>query len=191
MLKKTFASVSVAVLAAFLILPAATAANAANYVPVTSTTSDTVIAGETGVAAFAAGAFDAGTRVSFSVTGPGLAVLSNFKAATATHTKNTTSTGAVSVNVAAPANAPGAYAVTATGLLNGVSITGVATVTTVAADSAEGRALAGADGALASTGFNAPLLVVWGAVGVILLGVAMVVVLRLQRRSAASAVASA
>jgi len=121
-------------------------------------------------------------------------VLSNFKAATATLTKKATGTGAVSVNVAAPASAPGDYAVTAKGVLGGVETFGVATVTTVAADSAAGRALSGAGattGTLASTGFNAPLLVVWGAVGVILLGIAMVVVLRLQRRSAASAVSAA
>ncbi|MFC5929193.1 hypothetical protein [Cryobacterium melibiosiphilum] len=192
MLKKKFAGVAVAVLAAFLILPAATAANAANYVPTTSTTGDVVIAGETGVAAFAANAFDPGTSVSFSVDGPGLAVLSTFKAATATLTKTATGTGAVSVNVAAPANAPGDYAVTAKGVRGGVEIYGVATVSAVAADSAAGLALTGARAdALAATGFNAPLLVIWGAVGVIALGVAMVAVLRLQRRSAASTAAAA
>ncbi|TFD45354.1 hypothetical protein E3T55_18980 [Cryobacterium frigoriphilum] len=192
MLKKKFAAASVAVLAAFLILPAATAANAATYVPSTSTVSDTVIAGEVATAGFAAGAFDAGSSVNFSVTGPGLAVLSTFKAATATIAKTATGTGAVTVNVAAPASAPGNYSVTATGTLNGAATVGVATVTAVAADSDAGRALLASTGdALAGTGFNAPLLVVWGAVGVILLGVAMVAVLRLQRRSAASAVAAA
>ena len=186
MLKKKFAAASVAVLAAFLILPAATAANAASYVPESNVTvSAPAAAGEVAVASFAADSFDGGSSVNFSVTGPGLAVLSTFKAATATLTKTASAAGAVSVNVAIPVDAPGDYTVSAAGVLNGVAVVGTATVTAIAADGSL------ATGTLSETGFNAPLLVIWGAVGVIILGVAMVAVLRLQRRSAASAVAAA
>ncbi|TFD45353.1 hypothetical protein E3T55_18975 [Cryobacterium frigoriphilum] len=138
-----------AVLTAIAVVPVS-AATAATYVPSTSVTSDTVAPGEAATAGFSAGSFDAGSSVSFSVTGPGLAVLSSFRAATATLSKTATGTGAVTVTVTPPVGAPGNYAVTATGVLNGAATVGIATVTAVAPDATTGN---GNDG-LAQTGGN-------------------------------------
>lgn len=183
MFKKTLAASALAALAIFAVVPAA---NAATYVPESNVTSASVAPGETGVAAFAANSFDAGSSVSFSVTGPGLATLSIVKAAqTATLTKTAAGTGAVSVNVATPAEAPGTYSVTAAGTLNGAAVVGTATVTAVAADAP--LAGTGADKALASTGVNSPLLLIWAAAGVLLLGVAFLLVRNTVRRQGATA----
>ena len=113
------------------------------------------------------------------MTGSGTAVLSTVKAATVTLTKVASATGATSVNVKLPADATGSYTVTATGVTSANVAT--ASITIVAAD-------AGTTGkALASTGYNAPMLLIWGAAGVLLLGIALVVVMTIVRRQRATA----
>ena len=194
MLKKKFAAVSVAVLAAFLILPAATAANAATYVPEENITFPAITQpGETAVISVPAGSFVPNESVVYSVSGDTAVTFGIFKSAAvvSTHATVATATGASSVSVILPTNATGTYSVSALSA-SGITLPAVAIGTPIAdAGAAAASGDLAATGDLASTGFNAPLLVIWGAVGVILLGVAMVAVLRLKRRSAASAVAAA
>ncbi|RJT91031.1 sortase [Cryobacterium melibiosiphilum] len=168
--------IALAILAVFAV-PAA--ANAAGYVPADSiTVSGDVVAGGTVTVAFADGAFTPGEDVSFAVTGSGTATLSAFKAATVTLVKTASASGAASVNVTLPVDATGTYSVTATGLTSGTVGTAALTVTVL--DSATG-------GGLASTGYDAPVLLIWGAGGALLLGIALVVVLTIVRRQRATA----
>ena len=182
MFKKSLATAALAVIAVFAFAPAA---NAAEYV------SDSLItvaaapeAGESTPVAFNDGAFANGEDVEFSVTGSHTAVLSVVKTAvTSTLTKTATDAGAVTVTVAIPAEATGDYTVTARGVTSG--IVGTATLAVVAADA--GTAAVTTDKGLASTGFNAPVLVIWGAAGVLVLGLALVLVRVSVRRQHAAA----
>lgn len=187
MFKKSLATATLAVIAVFAFAPAA---NAAEYV------SDSLItvaaapaAGESTPVAFGDGAFSNGEGVEFSVTGSHPAVLSVVKTAvTSTLTKTATGAGAVSVTVAIPAEATGDYTVTARGVTSGT--VGTATLAVVAADAAPIATTDNgltADNGLAATGFNAPVLVIWGAAGILVLGVALVLVRLSVRRQHAAA----
>ena len=181
MVKKTFATIALAVLAV-LAVPAA--ANAAGYVPADDVVvSGTIEAGATVSVAFTDGAFTPGESVSFAVTGSGTATLSAVKAATVSLTKSATSAGAASVNVALPADATGTYTTTATGLTSGT--VGTAAITLPTADAGAGAS--STDGGLASTGYDAPMLAIWAAAGALLLGVALMVALTVVRRQRANA----
>ncbi|TFB95891.1 sortase [Cryobacterium sp. HLT2-28] len=176
MIKKTFAVVALAALALFAV-PAA--ANAAGYVANDKvTTSGAAVAGGTVTVNFAAGSFTAGENVMFSVSGSGTATLSVFKAATVSLVKAASSTGAASVAVKLPADATGSYTVTATGATS--ANVGTATITVAAAD-------AGTAKGLAHTGYEAPMLLIWGAAGALMLGIALVVVMGIVRRQRANA----
>jgi hypothetical protein len=159
------------------------AANAAvdPYVPNSSiTVSGPTSAGSTPVVNFAAGSFSAGEQVAFTVTGQGPISLSVVKAAVETarltELANAT-TGAVLLNVKLPANASGTYTVTATGRTS--ARVGTAFLTVAAVDAGSGKALA-------FTGANVSPLITWGAGGVVLLGLALLVVMGIVRRERAS-----
>ncbi|QYF73741.1 hypothetical protein [Cryobacterium sp. PAMC25264] len=83
-----------------------------------------------------------------------------------------------------PADATGTYTTTATGLTSGT--VGTAAISLAAADSAAGSG-SSANGGLASTGYDAPMLAIWGAAGALLLGVALTVALTVVRRQRANA----
>jgi hypothetical protein len=85
--------------------------------------------------------------------------------------------------VTLPSNARGTYSLTATGLSSGQLAT--AALTVVAADA--GSAAVGGNDGLAFTGSTVPTLVIWGAAGAVLLGIALMVVLTLQRRARSNA----
>ncbi|TFD45352.1 hypothetical protein E3T55_18970 [Cryobacterium frigoriphilum] len=102
--------------------------------------------------------------MNFTVTGSGAAVLSAVRAATVTFFKAADAAGSVSVTVALPANASGAYSLTAVGATSGFAQQSVVL------------------GELPSSGFSVPPLVPWAAVGVLLLGLALVLVRRSARR---------
>ncbi|TFB85605.1 hypothetical protein E3O44_13545 [Cryobacterium algoricola] len=177
MVKKTLAVIALAVLAIFAV-PAA--ANAAGYVADDHVlVSGTTEPGDTVDVEFTDGSFTPGEDVSFSCTGSGLATLSIVKAATATLVKSTSATGAVKVAVTLPSDATGTYTLTATGLTSGT--VGAASITVTAVDSASTATNTGTG--LANTGYTTPLLLLWAAAGALLLGVALVVVLRFVRRS--------
>lgn len=98
--------------------------------------------------------------------------LSVLKATTAS--KPTDAAG--SVTYTASASRPGTYTITVTA----GSTVATATLTVLPADTAEG-----AD--LPSTGYEIPMLAVWGGVGAIVLGIAFIAVLATVRRNRASA----
>ena len=181
MFKKSLATAALAVIAVFAFAPAA---NAVDYVSDAKVSiASAPIAGETAVVAFADTAFEANESVTYSVTGSEAATLSVVRTAvTSSLTKNASATGSSSVNVVIPATATGDFTVTA----KSASASYTATLDIVVADA--GAPLASsADKGLASTGFNAPVLVIWGAAGVLVLGVALVLVRLSVRRQHAAA----
>ena len=99
--------------------------------------------------------------------------LSILKASTAS--KPTDASGAVTYT--ASASEPGTYTITVTA----GSAVATATLTVAPADSASGSK------GLADTGYDVPVLALWGGAGAILLGAALIVVLVTVRRNRASA----
>ncbi|PXA70000.1 sortase [Cryobacterium arcticum] len=186
MFKKSLAAIALAVLAIFAV-PAA--ANAAGYVPVGNiTVSGAVTPGSVVTVSFTDGSFTPGEDVSFTLTGENAvgATLATFKSVVNSQSlvKTASDTGAVSLDVKLPTDATGTYTVTATGLTSGT--VGTASLTVGSADAGTGSSDSAAGG-LASTGYNTPMLAIWGAAGALLLGVALVVVLGVVRRQRATA----
>ncbi len=171
---------AVALLAAIAIFALPTAANAA-YVPANQggagTTQSAPGAPET--VAFTAGAFSNSEQVRVTVTGDPEAALGVVRAL-ASNTKDypATRSGALSFTVTVPTNAPAnaVYNVTATGVTSGN--VGTHTITVVTADSKKG---------LAFTGGTVPVVIIWGGAGVLLLGIALLVVFGVVRRQRLSA----
>jgi hypothetical protein len=179
MIKKAFAVVALATLALFAV---PTAASAAEYVPKESITVSGNSAASATVTINFDKAFKPRATVTFGVTGAGKpTTLSVVKTeATASLVKTAEASGTVALDVTLPAGASGSYTVTGT---DGTTI-GAATITVAAADA--GTAV-GTDDGLAETGYNAPVLLIWGAAGALLLGVALVLVLSVVRRQKATA----
>ena len=174
MAKKTFAVIALAFLAIFAV-PAA--ANAAGYVAADSiSVSGSSTPGSEQTVSFADGSFTAGEVVSFAVTGEG------FATSTVTLAGTANAQGAVTFKFTLPSNASGSYSITATGATS--ANVGTATVTVAAADA--GTAVGAEDG-LANTGFEAPVLLIWGAAGALILGIALVLVLNVVRRQKTTA----
>jgi hypothetical protein len=173
MLKKTLATAGIA-LAVIIATPFA--ANAATpYVAADNTVvSDSTPAPGQAVTV-------AGEGVRFSVTGEGAVTIA--AVTTASVTKTATAAGNVSAVVTPPANASGTYTVTATGLTSGT--VGTAALTVVAANSPAGsNGNNGVNaGNLASTGGNLPIAAIWIASGVLVLGIVLVAVVGIRRRS--------
>lgn len=183
-LKKLIAAALLVVVGVFAV-PAA--ANAAGYVPTSNiSVSGAATPGGTIVTGFAAGSFTPSETVSFSVTGSGLATLSA-ATATASITKQADASGATALNVKLPAGATGTYSVTATGQTSGNVATAAITVAPVDAAAAGGSTVADPSGALAFTGSNGSMLMIWAAAGAVMLGIALMLVLTLVRRQRANA----
>lgn len=179
-MKKIIAAVVLAVIGVFVV-PAA--ANAAGYVPSANVSvTGAVTPGGTADVDFAAGSFVPNESISFAVTGPGRATLSA-AAATVNLTKNADSSGAATVDVKLPADATGTFSLTATGAVSQNIAT--ATLTIAPADVAPGGG-ASSSGLLAFTGSTGSMLLLWSAGGVIVLGLALLVVLMLVRRQRAT-----
>jgi hypothetical protein len=184
MLKKTLATAGIA-LAVIIATPFA--ANAATpYVAADNTVvSDSTPAPGQAVTVAFENSFTAGEGVRFSVTGEGAVTIA--AVTTASVTKTATAAGNVSAVVTPPANASGSYTVTATGLTSGT--VGTAALTVVAANSPAGsnNNAAGNNGVnagnLASTGGNLPIAAIWIASGVLVLGIVLVAVVGIRRRS--------
>jgi hypothetical protein len=149
------------------------------YVPTTNVSVvGNVAPGGTIIVNVVNGTFIAGEQVSFAVTGEGSVTLAAIE--TTTLIKNANAEGGASVSVTLPTTARGSYALTATGLDSARVAT--ATLTVVAAD---GRPVASSNnaGGLAFTGSTVPTLVIWSAAGALMLGIALMVVVTLQRRA--------
>lgn len=182
MFEKSLAAAALAVLAVFAV-PAA--ANAADYVPESNiAVTGTIEPDGTVEVAFTEGSFTPGEEVSFTLTETNAqsAVLAAFRSDVTSQSlvKSATSDGAVALDVTLPTDASGTFTATATGLASGT--VGAASLTVGASDS--GFA---ADGDLASAGYNTPMLLIWGAAGALLLGIALVVVLGVVRRQRVAA----
>jgi len=173
MIKKALAGAGIALA---LLIATPVAANAA-YVPSANTTvSDSTPApGQAVTVAFAAGSFEGNEQVSFSVTGEGAVTISAITTASVT---KTAAAGAVSAVVTLPTNATGTYNVTATGLTSRNVGTAALTVVAIAADGSAVR--------LPFTGGTVPVAAIWIASGVLVLGVVLVAVVGIRRRSAIS-----
>jgi hypothetical protein len=182
MFKKSLATAALAVIAVFAFAPAASAVDYVSDAKVSVTAAP--VAGETAIVAFADNAFAANEDVTFSVTGSAAATLSVVKAAVTTSlTKQASATGASSVNVAIPSGATGDYTVSATS----ATASYTATLAIIAADAATTATDTEAANGLATTGYDVPVLVIWGAAGVLILGVALVMVRISVRRQHAAA----
>ena len=178
MFKKSLATAALAVIAVFAFAPAA---NAAEYVSdsLTTVTDSTPAPGAATTVSFGDTAFANGESVSFSAEGSPVATMSVIKTAVSNSVVKTASAaGAASAVITIPSNATGVYTVNAVGATSGNI--GTAVLTVVAADA--GTAAVTDDGGLAATGVNAPVLVIWGAAGILVLGVALVLVRRSVRR---------
>jgi hypothetical protein len=190
MFKKSLAAIALAVLAVFAV-PAA--ANASGYAPAENVTvSGNVVAGGLVVVNFSNNTFIAGESVSFTLTGENAAgaTLATFKSVVDSQSlvKTANASGGIALDVTLPTNASGTYTVTATGLTSGTVAT--ASLTVASADGAAtgtGTNSDAANGGLASTGYDAPMLAIWAAGGALLLGVALMVALTVVRRQRANA----
>ena len=175
MFKKSLATAALAVIAVFAFAPAANAVDYVSDAKVSIVSAP--VAGGTAVVGFAASAFASGESVTYTVSGSHAAVLTVIKTAvTSSLTKKAAVDGSSSVNVAIPSNATGDYTV----LAKSATKSYTATLDIVAAD-------AGTSTGLPSTGYNAPVLVIWGAAGILVLGVALVLVRISVRRQQVTA----
>jgi hypothetical protein len=165
MAKKALVTILLAVLAIFA-LP--TAANAAGYTAQGS--SATISAG--GVATLTFSGFDAGESTTASA--PDAVTLGAVKVVS-TASKNANSEGVVQYT--ASATKPGTYTITVVGA-SGKTAIGTLTVVPASAGAGSGNN----DGALPNTGLETNMLVIWGAAGVLALGIALVSVLTIARR---------
>ncbi|TFD66490.1 sortase [Cryobacterium ruanii] len=175
MFKKSLATAAIAVIAVFALAPAANAVDYVSDAKVSIVSAP--VAGGTAVVGFAASAFASGESVTYTVSGSHAAVLTVIKTAvTSSLTKQAAVDGSSSVNVAIPSNATGDYTV----LAKSATKSYTANLDIVAAD-------AGTSTGLPSTGYNVPVLVIWGAAGILVLGVALVLVRISVRRQRANA----
>lgn len=166
--------IAVVVIAAGALFFGPAAAHAA-YVPAANiTVTGAVTAGGTVSVDFADGSFAEGEGVSVALS----------CATTVTTTETATATGALNLDVAIPADATGTCTLTATGLTSGDI--GTVALTIASADGGAGAGAGGSDDELADTGASdSSMLLIWGASGVLLLGVALVVVMTTVRRQRA------
>jgi hypothetical protein len=175
MFKKSLATAALAVIAVFAFAPAA---NAAGYVPDDHVSVDaTPVAGEPAEIAFAPDSFVGDEMVNFTVTGSHAATLSVIKMAVESTISKAAVDGAVSVTMVLSPDAYGPYTVTGVGADSGN--VGTASMTVVPVDAGTDTGAAAGDnaaGTLSSTGYDMPVLVIWGAAGLLALGVALVLV---------------
>ena len=179
MFKKVLAVGALAVLAIFTV---PTAANAAPYGD-GSGNAGTVVVAPGQAAALTFSGFAAGEPTTASA--PDAVTLATVKVVT---TANKAANASGAVTYTATATQPGTYTVTVTGASSSQIRTG--TFTIAPADSATGTGSgsgSNANGSLPNTGLETPMLIVWGAGGALVLGIALVFVLTVVRRNKASA----
>ena len=170
---------AIAALALAVIFAVPTAAMAAEYVPPgnVSTSGGTVATpGQTKTIIFAAGSFCASESVVVTVTGSPTATLG-----APSYTSSANGSLTITVNVPSTATASSVYSIQAVGAKCGN--VGTSRLTVVLADSAT----AAAPGGLAFTGGTVSMLIVWSAAGILALGIALLLVMRVVRRQRAQA----
>lgn len=176
MFKKALAIGALAVLAIFSV---PTAANAASYGDGGDNGATVVVAPGAPVT-FSFGGFQPGEPTVASA--PDAVTLSALKVVV-TASKPAGPNGTVSYT--ASATQPGSYTITVSSASN-VATGTLTVVPTDAAGSGSGSG-SGSNGALPNTGFETPMLIVWGAGGALVLGIALVFVLSVVRRNKSAA----
>jgi LPXTG-motif cell wall-anchored protein len=172
MIKKFFA---VALLALLSIFAVPTVANAGGYGSA-GDQGGTVVVVPGAPASFTFGGFSAGEPTTASA--PDAVTLGAVKVVV---TANRAAGADGTVTYTASATTPGSYTITVTGAYGQVR---TGTLTVAPADSGSGS---NADGSLPNTGYETPMLIVWGATGALVLGAALVFVLMVVRRNKAAA----
>lgn len=172
MFKKIFATGLLAALALFAVPTAAQAADYGDGGPGTDNgDSAVVVAGQP--VSFSLGGFLPGEPTTASA--PDAVTLGALKVV---QTASRPAGAAGTVTYTASATQPGSYTITVASATN----VGVFTLVVVPADSAAGNG-SGSNGALPNTGLETPMLIVWGASGALILGLALVFVLNVVRRN--------
>jgi len=178
MFKKAIAGAGIA-LALLIATPIAANAAATPYVAAENTiVSDSTPAPGQPVTVTFEESFLAGEQVRFSVTGEGAVTIAAITTASVVKVAN--ADGTTAAVVTPPANATGTYTVTATGLTSGTVGTAALTVVAIGAD------VPGGSVTLPFTGGTLPIAAIWIASGVLVLGVVLLSVVGIRRRSAAS-----
>ena len=177
MIRKIIAAVALAVLGVFAI---PLAASAAPYTPAGSCgLGGSPVPSGTVVVTCVAGTWQDNEPVQVLVTGNTGVTVAVFKlATTSTGTVTASGTGSSVTNIALPADASGTYTVQQTGTISGAVDTETFTVVTAAGTTTTTTSTSG----LAATGTTLPLLIIWTASGLVLLGVAIVAVRIVVRR---------
>ncbi|NYF11681.1 hypothetical protein HDC94_002837 [Leifsonia sp. AK011] len=157
------------------------AAANADYVPESNIiVTGSFVPGGVVTVTFTDGSFFPGEPVTFTITGeptPSLAALGS-QMGTLETTGTADAAGAVAVQFVLPSNAQGTYTVTAVGEVSGNI--GSAAITVTPADSGGTTG----PGGLVNTGSELSALVIWGAIGALLVGTALVMALQVRRNRA-------
>jgi hypothetical protein len=174
---------AIAALALAVVFAAPTGAMAAGYVPPgngSSSGGPTTAAGGSVTVTFVGGSFSNGEQVAVSVTGDPKPTLGAIGTATSNYAAS--GTGGLVFKVTVPASATGSsvYSAQAVGATSGNVATYRITV------AASGSAVTDPRG-LAFTGGTVPMLIVWSGAGILALGIALMIVLRVVRRQRAQA----
>ena len=170
---------AIAALALAVIFAVPSTAMAAGYVPpgnVSSSGGTVSSPGQTKTIVFADGSFGEGESVVVTVSGSPAASLGS-----PSYTASATGSLTITVKIPSTATASSVYSIQAVGASTGN--VGTFRLTVVVPDSATGAQ----PGGLASTGGTVPMLIVWSAAGILMLGIALLLVMRVVRRQRAQA----
>ena len=168
---------AIAALALAVIFAVPTTAMAAGYVPpgnVSSSGGTVASPGQTKTIVFADGSFSASESVVVSVTGSPTATLG-----ATSYTSSATGSLTITVTIPTTATATSVYSIQAVGANSGN--VGTYRLTVVVADTGA------KSGGLAFTGGTVSMLIVWSAAGILTLGIALLLVMRVVRRQRAQA----
>ena len=180
MIRKIVAGVLLAVLGVFAV---PIAANAVGYVPSGSCgVSGSPVPGSTVTISCNAGTWADGETLSVTVSGNTAVTQAAFRTAVTSgpFTTAAAADGSSSTRLALPASASGTYTVTSTGTES--QNVDVETFNIVAAAPVAQTGSNSSTGEVAATGSTVPVLIIWAAGGLVLLGAAIVVVRVVVRR---------
>jgi hypothetical protein len=179
MIRKVFAVVALAVLGVFAV---PMVANAAGYVPsIACGVSGSPVAGTSVTIGCAAATWTPGEVIDITVSGNTTVTAAAFRTAVTSGPFTTTAAadGSSSASLALPSNANGTYTVTSTGEESGNVDVETFTIVSPASNVVSGGS---SSSQVADTGSTVPLLIVWTAAGLVLIGAAFVLVRIVVRR---------
>lgn len=189
--KKVFAA---AIFATIALTSIPIAANAVGYVPEANiSVSIDPVPGGGGSIDFSEASFNPGETVEWTSTGDFAPTIGTLAVVTASGSKSAGTDGSLALSVGIPEGAVGTVSVVATGTESGnigsasitVAPTGVGSGSGTSGGSSGGSgsdAGGSSQGALPNTGSSFPMLTLWIGAGILALGIAFIVVLRVSRR---------